>query len=76
MSAYSDAHKKIMLHSEAVMTLKGTDCEEGVIMTKYAEFKKRTSILFGGPSALLAVTIEYLTAKFVCICSVLEVWSN
>lgn len=46
MSAYDDAQKRLMLQSEAVLALKGSDCEYTEIMHRYEEFKRRTSKLF------------------------------
>ena len=46
MSAYDDAQKRLMLQSEAVMTLKGSACEHQVIAQRYDEFRARTSKLF------------------------------
>ena len=35
-----------MLQSEAVVALKGSDCEHKLIRLRYDEFKRRTSVLF------------------------------
>ena len=38
--------KRLMLQSEAVLALKGSDCEHEEIALRYEEFKRRTSKLF------------------------------
>jgi ABC-type uncharacterized transport system fused permease/ATPase subunit len=46
MSAYSDAQERLMLQSEAVVSLQGSDREREVISQRYDVFKARTSVLF------------------------------
>ena len=46
MSAYDDSQKRLQLQSEAVLALKGSDCEHKEIALRYEEFKRRTSKLF------------------------------
>ena len=70
MSAYSDAQERLMLQSEAVVSLQGSDRERDVISQRYDVFKARTSVLFVAYLKFGTVNqfiINYLLTQFTSI---------
>ena len=70
MSAYSDAQERLMLQSEAIVSLKGSDREKEVISQRYDVFKARTSVLFVAYlkfGTINQFVINYLLTQFTSV---------